>query len=238
MLERFKVDYGHALQIDTFRLSSHEFEGDLELYLAGLESILMGMHQQPDPHWLHSIVERNLRRCKALSPEFVFYDRADPGDPERTTEWLLQMARRAVSRKQLQDTQAGMTAAISTKKVAVTKKAPAQKAPKTPPAQPQRSAQPAAGAGDQGVVLPLATPPRPQGPPPKAAKATASRPTPHSVNMQCVWFVKDGNCKFGDKCIYKHDANAPPSTYGSGKVCMQALEEELLYSRQSVPLVS
>ena len=137
MLARFKVDYGHALQIDTMRLSAHEFDGDLELYLTGLESILMGMQHQPDPHWLHSIVEKNLRRCKLLAPEFVFYDRADPGDPERTSEWLLQMAQRAVSRKQLQDTQAGMAAAITSKKIAVVKKTPTTKAAKPPPASQQ-----------------------------------------------------------------------------------------------------
>ena len=45
LLQRFRLEYGHAKQIELSRMFAHKFEGDLELYLDGLDAILLSMHK-------------------------------------------------------------------------------------------------------------------------------------------------------------------------------------------------
>ena len=74
LLQRFMIERGKATQVELTQLLMHTFNGDLELYLDGLDTILMSMHKTPDEELLHGLIEPQLRRCSQLSSEFVFYD--------------------------------------------------------------------------------------------------------------------------------------------------------------------
>ena len=84
LLNRYHVDRGQAQQVDLSALNALEFKGDLEGYLDQLDSILSGMVKPPDEDILHILVEPQLRKCKAMIAEFLAYDLAPEGSPERT----------------------------------------------------------------------------------------------------------------------------------------------------------
>ena len=98
VLQRFETDRGHALQIDLEILQKHKAHGNLEEYIDGLDSKLSMLTKEPDPDLLMSLVEPQLRTFTSLGPEFVTFDRARYGTPERTLEFLIDAARQQIYR--------------------------------------------------------------------------------------------------------------------------------------------
>ena len=140
-LHRYHIDRGGALQVDITKLMALEFKGDLESYLDQLDLIQENCLKQPDDDLLHAFIEPQLRKCRALAPEFVTYDRADDGAPERSAQFLYDSARRCVARKRKEDNLAAMKGPL---KVAVVKK---------PPQAPPKKATPPDGGGATGCML-------------------------------------------------------------------------------------
>ena len=109
LLHRHKLDHGQALHVDLTMLMKLEFKVDLEVYLNALDGILMGLAKPPDEELLHALVEPQLRKCKALAPDFVSYGRAADGAEERTSKHLYDCARRFCARRRREETLAAMT---------------------------------------------------------------------------------------------------------------------------------
>ena len=120
-LQRYKIDRGQMKQVELPQQIVLEFKGDLEAYLDGSDSRLLRLVSKPDEDVLHALIEPQLRRCKALAPEFVTYDRAEDGDPEKTTEFLYNAARKCVARNRRMDNLASLK---PTPKVAIIKTKP------------------------------------------------------------------------------------------------------------------
>ena len=57
-----------------------------------LDSKLAGLAKEPDEEWFLALVEPQLRKCKAMTPEFVPYERADDEAPERSLRFLYERA--------------------------------------------------------------------------------------------------------------------------------------------------
>ena len=74
-------------------------KGDLEAYLAGLGRTISIFPHQPDEDLLQSLVIPQLRTCKDLELDFVSHDRPNENATERTTQWMLDAARRSIDRK-------------------------------------------------------------------------------------------------------------------------------------------
>ena len=107
-LQRYDMDRGQVRHVDLAALIQLQYRNDLEAYLDDVENVLLGMSKMPDPELLHAIVVPQLRKCKALEPEFVSYDRASEGSEERTAQYMLDSARQTVSRRRRAETEASM----------------------------------------------------------------------------------------------------------------------------------
>ncbi len=108
--QRFKLERGQATQVEMTRLMAHKFDGDLELYLDGLDTILLQFQKEPEESFLLALVEPQLRKAKFLAPDFVFYDRALPDSEERTFTFLYDAARRQVQRRRTELNRDALTA--------------------------------------------------------------------------------------------------------------------------------
>jgi len=114
----FRIERADSLQIDLKTLWSYEYGGDLALYIAGLDAILLNFTTPPDPDMVAAAVIPQLRRCKHLSAEFSRYDAADEGHADHTLQYMYESAKRWVDRKRREDVTAQM---IKPAKVAVAK---------------------------------------------------------------------------------------------------------------------
>lgn len=107
-LRRYDLDRGQVFHVDLTALVALECKEDLESYLDNVDYVLLGMSKMPDENLLHAIVIPQLRKSKALQPEFVSYDRAPEGSDERTAQYMLDASRQVVSRRRRADTRASM----------------------------------------------------------------------------------------------------------------------------------
>ena len=93
LLKRFDIERGQALQVDMQVLLAHKWQGNLEIYLNGLDRKLMQFVKEPDPYLLLSLVEPELRKAKEqLAPEIATYHRAAPGSQEKSLKFLVDFA--------------------------------------------------------------------------------------------------------------------------------------------------
>lgn len=74
----------------------------MALYLDGLDDILLASSRPPEEELLLCLMEPQLRKCEPLAPDYVTFDRAIDGSPERTSAWLYEAGRRYL-RRQLQN---------------------------------------------------------------------------------------------------------------------------------------
>ena len=79
ILKRYEIEKGQAMQVDVTTLLAHKYRGNLEEYLDGLDAKLSMLSKEPDQDFLLSLVEPELRKCKALEIDFSMYDRAEEG---------------------------------------------------------------------------------------------------------------------------------------------------------------
>ena len=99
MMQRFKLDFGVAMVCEISTLMAWEYRNDLEIYLDGLDQLLMGMRSEPDEHWLFALVEPQLRKCPELVATFERLDSAPEDSPEKTLKFLYSSACARVERK-------------------------------------------------------------------------------------------------------------------------------------------
>ena len=71
ILHGYVIEKSQAAQVDMLSLMMHKYNGNLEVYLDGLDSKLSMLSKEPDPDLLLSLVEPELRKVAALAPEFV-----------------------------------------------------------------------------------------------------------------------------------------------------------------------
>ena len=60
---QYIVERGQASQVELTQLLAHQFDGDLSIYLDGLDAILLSFHKEPDEDLLLTLVEPQLRKC-------------------------------------------------------------------------------------------------------------------------------------------------------------------------------
>ena len=106
---RYMLESGDTAQVEMTRLMNLRFNGDLELYLDSLDTVLGTMANQPDEKFLMALVVPELRKAKAMTHDFVFYDHATGGAKERTFSFLYDAGRRAIQRRREELTKEGMT---------------------------------------------------------------------------------------------------------------------------------
>ena len=87
-LQKYKMAKGVAQKVDYTSLISHTFEGDLSLYLDGLDTILNRFQEPVEEALLHTCIEPQLGKCKALAIDFQIYERAEEGDSQRSVQFL------------------------------------------------------------------------------------------------------------------------------------------------------
>ena len=96
VLERFKLERGAAMAIDLTTLVGLESNGDLESFLSTWDYTLMSLSKQPDEDLVHTLLETQLRKCKAIGPSFVLYDASPEGHPNRSSAFIYSAARAEV----------------------------------------------------------------------------------------------------------------------------------------------
>lgn len=210
-LNRYHIDKGQALQVDLAGLLALEYKGDLEAYLDLLDAKLLNLQKHPDEEMLHAIVEPQLRKCKALAPEFVTYDRAKPDALERTTAWLYEAARGCVARKRKED---NLAALQNAPKSVVVKNKPDQ-LPKDCIAFSKTGK---CKFGDKcwhRHDTKSTTAPHPKSKAKADAKTKADSKKERSKKkspseIPCRYFHK-GTCKAGASCKFKHDPAVAPA---------------------------
>jgi hypothetical protein len=80
--QRFRLESGQTAQVEMTKLMALRFNGDLELFLDSLDTVLASMSKEPDEAFLMALIEPEHRKAKSMSHEFVFYDHVAPGDRE------------------------------------------------------------------------------------------------------------------------------------------------------------
>ena len=98
-LHRYQLERGQVLHVDYTAIMKWEYRGDVEAYIDSLDNILLGMSSEPEEGLLHALAIPQLRKCREMVPDFVAYDRANDDSEERTTAFMLDIARRNVARR-------------------------------------------------------------------------------------------------------------------------------------------
>ena len=75
----------------------------MELYLAGLDNLLLNFNHEPSMPMIQGAVVSQLRKDKRLAANFTRDDGADPGHPDRTLKSLYDSARKVIDRKKREE---------------------------------------------------------------------------------------------------------------------------------------
>jgi len=213
-------------------------DNKMEGFLASWDALLAGMKRMPSDEDLEVIFLRQIRKSKALTIDVAQFDRAEPGNPDRSYEFLLRAARRYVERKRLESNRSAIAQAVSGTKPA----APAAKGKGGKGRGRDRS--PSSRAG--GVCFEFAksgtcsrgdtckykhernegrgrssSRGRGKGKGKGKGKSRSNSPGRSAspggkVNKPCSFFQK-GSCKFGNQCRFQHNPTAPAAGSGPGK---------------------
>ena len=82
--------------------------GNLEELCNTIDYLLMGMQHPPDEETLCSHLETELRKCQDLAADMVVFDSPGEDSPARASAFLMDAARRAVSRALMKQAKADL----------------------------------------------------------------------------------------------------------------------------------
>ena len=111
----YRIDEAAGALYNIHDLWNVTFVNDdkMEGFLASWDALLAGMKKTPSDEDLEVIFLRQMRKSKALTIDVAQYDRADPGNPDRSYEFLIRAARRFVEKKILESNRHAIAQAAS-----------------------------------------------------------------------------------------------------------------------------
>ena len=151
------------------------------------DSVLAGMTSVPEEAILEALFYDNLRNAHALKEEIAHYDRARRGTEEHTYKFLVESVRRYLERQRHASNRRAVAKALGGNS--------SNSAPAAPAEGGQNKNQKGGGKQRDG--------------------SQSSRASPVADKV-CFEFQRSGNCKYGNKCKYKHVRDAAPAA-GRGR---------------------
>ena len=186
VFQRFRLERGAAMCVDITALTSLEFRGDLEGFLAAWDRTLMALAKPPDEDLVHALFEQQVRKAKSMAPAFVLYDASPEGHENRTTAFLYASARAEILKNQRE----------------ATRKSLMDQASSSLRAAPAFVGKGKDGKGKDGKG--------------KDSKGKDDNNEAKDTQRRCFRFAKTGECKFGDECRFAHIAGGVCEQFKNG----------------------
>ena len=223
--QKFQLSAAVTRSIDLRTLMELRYGGDLEGFMRAWDSTIVAMSESPPVDFLLALLEPQLRVCKQMDPLFIILNGNDPLPADDQFKFMYRAAWRLVGNKQKDGIRKAL---MQTPNLAVAAAALSFSfSQKLQAAQAQLAA---AGLSVPGRSR-RRRPKSPREPPTNAAgnasTAMAGLPTtpPPPVPGSCHVFWRTGECKFGERCNYKHfdnNGNEHPKSKVTGQAKAQA----------------